>query len=75
MLSCKNLALATFFRSAVIFVKYRKVSTCTILPNFIDFSTEAALYSRFGGHKGRGEGGEEEAWGFDGRLTCLGENQ
>ena len=41
MLGCKNLALATF-RSAVIFVKYRKVSTCTILPNFIDLSAETA---------------------------------
>jgi len=33
----------------VVFVKYRKVSTRTILPNFIDLSAETALYSRFRG--------------------------
>jgi hypothetical protein len=40
-----------------------------ILPKFIDLSAETALYSRFGGHKGRrsygGGGGEEEAYVFN----------
>jgi hypothetical protein len=36
----------------VIFIKYREVSTCTILLNFIDLSAETVLSSRFGGHKG-----------------------
>ena len=52
MLGCKNLAPATFFCSAVIFVKYRKVSTYMILPNFINLSAETTLHSRFGGHNG-----------------------
>ena len=39
-------------RSVVIFIKYREVSTRTILPNFIDLSPETVLSSRFGGHKG-----------------------
>ena len=39
--------------SAVIFVKCRKVSTRTTLPNFINISAETALYSRFGGHNER----------------------
>jgi hypothetical protein len=46
----------------VIFIKYREVSTRTILPNFIDLSAETVLYSRFGGHKGgvvEGEKGEK----------------
>jgi hypothetical protein len=46
----------------VIFVKYREVSTLTVLLNFIDLSAETALYSRFGGHKGgviKGEKGEK----------------
>ena len=43
---------SAFLRSALIFVKYRKVSTRTILSNFIDLSAETALYSRFGGHNG-----------------------
>jgi len=34
----------------MIFVKSHEVSTCTILPNFINLSAETALYSRFGGH-------------------------
>ena len=37
MLGCKNLklfAIGLLYR-VVIFVKYREVSTCTILPNFI----------------------------------------
>ena len=33
----------------MIFVKYREVSTRTILPIFIDLTGEIALYSRFGG--------------------------
>ena len=44
--------LAARTRSVEIFIKYREVSTRMILPNFIDFSTETVLYSRFGGHKG-----------------------
>ena len=44
MPSCKNL----HDRSIVIFVKYREVSTRTIL--LIDLSMEIALYSCFGGH-------------------------
>jgi hypothetical protein len=40
------LCLRSAFRSVVIFVKYREVSTRTILPNFIDLSAEAVLYSR-----------------------------
>jgi len=49
---------SAFLCSAVIFIKYRKVSTCTILPNFID---QTALYSRFGGHIRDLVKGEEEA--------------
>ena len=56
MLGCKNLASsgleAAFLRSAVIFVKYRKVSARMILLNFINLSAETALCSRFGGHNG-----------------------
>jgi hypothetical protein len=52
MLGCKN--------SAVIFVKYRKVSAYTILPNFIDLSVETALYLRFSGGMGQRE--KEEAY-------------
>jgi hypothetical protein len=52
MLGCKNII--------VIFVKYRKVSTHTILPNFIDLSIETALYLRFGGGMGQRE--KEEAY-------------
>ena len=52
MLGCKN--------SVVIFVKYREVSTHTILPNFIDLSVETALYLRFGGGMGQRE--KEEAY-------------
>ena len=54
--------LAARTRSVVIFIKYREVSTCMILPNFIDFSTEIVLYSRFSGYKGgvvMGEKGEK----------------
>ena len=40
-------------RSAVIFIKCRKVSARTTLPNFINISAETVLYSRFGGHNGR----------------------
>ena len=47
-----NLAAIGLPPHVVIFVKYREVSTCTILLNFIDLSAETALYSRFGGHKG-----------------------
>jgi hypothetical protein len=36
-----------------------KVSTRTILPNFIDLSAEAALYSRFGGYNGGVVKGEQ----------------
>ena len=49
-------------RSAVIFIKYHKVSTHAIFPNFIDLSAETVLSSRFGGHKGgvaKGEKGEK----------------
>ena len=52
MLGCKN--------SVVIFVKYREVSTHTILLNFIDLSVERALYLRFGGGMGQRE--KEEAY-------------
>ena len=52
------LCLRPTFRSVVIFVKYREVSTRTILPNFIDLFTETALYSRF---RGVGERGREES--------------
>jgi hypothetical protein len=52
MLGCKN--------SAVIFVKYREVSTHTILPNFIDLSVETALYLRFS--EGMGQREKEEAY-------------
>ena len=52
-LAARTLFLEAFLRSAVIFVKCRKVSTRTTLPNFIDLSAETALYSRFGGHNGR----------------------
>jgi hypothetical protein len=58
MLGCKNLAAIGLPPHAVIFVKYREVSTSTILPNFIDLFAETALYLSFGGHKGgvvRGE--------------------
>ena len=41
---------SAFLRSVMIFVKSREVSTCTILPNFINLSVETALYSCFGGH-------------------------
>ena len=40
-------------RSAVIFVKYRKVSARMTLLNFINISVETVLYSRFGGYNGR----------------------
>ena len=63
MLGCKNLAAIGLPPHVVIFVKYREVSTRTMLLNFIDLSAETALYSRFGGHKGgvvKGEKGEEE---------------
>ena len=63
MLGCKNLASggleAAFLHSAVIFVKYRKVFTRTILLNFIDLSAETALYSQFGGHNGGAVKGEK----------------
>ena len=52
MLGCKN--------SVVIFVKYREVSTYTILLNFINLSIETALYLRFGGGMGQRE--KEEAY-------------
>ena len=56
-LAARTLLLAdlrsAFLRSVVIFVKYREVSTRTVLPNSIDLSAETALYSRFGGHNGR----------------------
>ena len=64
MLGCKNLAAIGLPPHVVIFVKYREVSTRTMLLNFIDLSAETALYSRFGGHKGgvvkeeKGEGEE-----------------
>ena len=51
-LAARTLFLEAFLRTAVIFVKCRKVSTRTTLPNFIDLSAETALYSRFGGHNG-----------------------
>jgi len=55
-LAARTLLLAdlrpAFLRGVVIFVKYREVSTRTILPNSIDLSAETALYSRFGGHNG-----------------------
>ena len=50
------------FRSIIIFIKYREVSTHTIFLNFIDLSAETVLSSRFGGHKGgvaKGEKGEK----------------
>jgi len=57
-LAARTLLLAdlrpAFLRGVVIFVKYREVSTSTILPNSIDLSAEIALYSRFSGHNGRG---------------------
>ena len=52
-LAARTLFLEAFLCSAVIFVKCRKVSTRTTLPNFIDLFAERALYSRFGGHNGR----------------------
>ena len=52
MHGCKNLAAIGLPPYAVIFVRYREVSTRTILPNFIDLFAEAALYLRSGGHKG-----------------------
>ena len=44
-------------QARVSFVKYREVSTRTILPNFIDLSAKAALYSRYRdvGKKGKKE--------------------
>jgi hypothetical protein len=45
-------------RSVVIFIRYREISTRTILPNFIDLSAERVLSSRFGGHKGGEAKGE-----------------
>ena len=62
MLGCKNLAAIGLPPHVVIFVKYREVSTRTILLDFIDLSAETALYSRFGSHKGgvvKGEKGEK----------------
>ena len=35
-----------FLRSVIIFVKYREVSTRTVLPNFINLSAETVSYSR-----------------------------
>src|ERR1700723_3383855 len=48
---------SAFLCSVVIFVKYRKVSTRTILPNSIDLSAETALHPRFRdvGRKGKKE--------------------
>ena len=70
--------LAARTRSVVIFIKYREVSTYMILPNFIDFSTETVLYSRFGGHKGgvvtgrRGRrGGVRLQFGSPGQLKQI----
>ena len=37
--------------NVMIFIKYHKVSTHMILPNFINLFVETALYSRFGYHK------------------------
>jgi hypothetical protein len=54
-LAARTLLLAAFLRSVVIFVKYREISTRTILLNFITLSAETALYSRFGGHVVKGE--------------------
>jgi hypothetical protein len=61
MHGCKNLAAIGLPPRTVIFVKYREVSTRTILPNSIDLFAETALYLRFGGHKGgvvKGEKGK-----------------
>ena len=60
MHGCKNLAAIGLPPYAVIFVRYREVSTRTILPNFIDLFAETALDSRFGGHKGGVVKGEKE---------------
>ena len=57
---------SAFLRSVMIFVKYREVSTRTVLPNFIDLSAETALYSRL------------EAWAKRARkrqvLNCFNSN-
>ena len=52
MLGCKNLRDRPSSVVIVIFAKYREISTRTMLPNFIDLSAEAVLYSLFGGHNG-----------------------
>jgi len=52
MLGYKDITSGGLPPSVVIFVKYREASTRTILPNFVNLSAEAALYSRFGGHNG-----------------------
>jgi hypothetical protein len=64
MLGCKN--------SAVIFVKYRKVSTRTILSNSIDLSAETALYSRF---RGVGKKGKKEEAYVRQVLNCFNSTQ
>jgi len=51
-LAARTFAIA-FLRSVVIFVRYREVSTRTILPNFIGHCRETALYSRFGAGVGK----------------------
>ena len=51
---------SAFLCSIVVFVKYRRVPTRTILPSFIDLSGEIALYSRFRGVGKKGK--KEEAY-------------